>query len=381
MRRTLLELLLENIGPFDRLNFKVSEETINVIVGANGTGKSLMLKSLHLLCNVYNRVIEEAKQAKGKEEVCSNVADEVRRLIPDLFYIPPPDIFRIVRYGEGVGLMSLKLFDGQAQVTVLFRKDLGRVEVDYNLQVDVKKLREIRSIFYSHDLITLFNEEYVLHPGRESTRLDLCVSPLRTVIRKAEAERKLKEALKMFEKELTDFVEYVADAKVNIYMLKTDFSLVSEEGRIKIFGVTPEEWEIPLPLLGDGLSYVLFLKLLIYYHSFYDLVLLEEFESNLHPPLQYVCVRTLMLYLLKNLKKTIVLTTHSEHVLSSLLSLVRDGKLESEDLKIINLVYDAKKRASISEEIRVIEGELEKMPAGLFKIAYYDLMKSLMPKE
>jgi predicted ATPase len=110
-------------------------------------------------------------------------------------------------------------------------------------------------------------------------------------------------------------------------------------------------------------------------------ILIEEPEIHLHPRAQAKLVERLA-KISEEYNLQLILTTHSEHVLFRLLTLVREGTLKPEELKIYYFEREKTMPPKISiEELKVNEkGELDKGLKGFFEADLNELSRFVRAK-
>lgn len=131
-----------------------------------------------------------------------------------------------------------------------------------------------------------------------------------------------------------------------------DFRIQTQQGTVvNYFQTTDKGTRVPGLLVNDGFGvnqavYIL-AKLL---RVDVDTLMLEEPEIHLHPTVMRRFAKELCT-LVKEEHKQLALTTHSEHFLVSLLNCVRDGLLQTDDLRCYYVARE--KKATIFSEQKV----------------------------
>jgi len=142
-------------------------------------------------------------------------------------------------------------------------------------------------------------------------------------------------------------------------ILNRDFRTYTPPGTATVFfQTTDKNSRIPTYLVNDGFGVNQIVYMLAKIHRpEIKTVLIEEPEVHLHPSMVRALVRTLC-SIVKEEKKQIILTTHNEVFVSSLLSAVRRKDISPDEVKCY--LVKKEKRATKFEEQKVNEtGEIE----------------------
>jgi predicted ATPase len=123
--------------------------------------------------------------------------------------------------------------------------------------------------------------------------------------------------------------------KVHSYVRKIfnkDFQLTSQPGTSIFYLQTVDERGLTSELVneGFGVNQTIYLLTKVLRPDI-SIILIEEPEIHLHPTAQNNLMKAFV-EIVKQENKTLIISTHSEHIVSSLLSLVAENKLSPEDI-------------------------------------------------
>jgi energy-coupling factor transporter ATP-binding protein EcfA2 len=151
------------------------------------------------------------------------------------------------------------------------------------------------------------------------------------------------------------------------YSSKVDISRISSSNPPRI-GLSNLATNSNVALEPFSLAQLLYVMPLVLAARPSSTIMIEEPEIHLHPRAQAKLIECLAREA-KNRDLQLILTTHSEHVLFRLLTLVREGFLRPEELKVYYFERKEIMPPKISiEELRVDEkGELDKGLKGFFE--------------
>jgi len=149
--------------------------------------------------------------------------------------------------------------------------------------------------------------------------------------------------------------------KVHVYVrkiFKKDFQLTSSPGTSIFYLQTVDERGLTSELVNEGFgvnqTIYLLTKVL---RPEASVLLIEEPEIHLHPTAQSKLVEALV-EIVENENKTLIISTHSEHIISSLLSLVVENKI-SHDQIACYLCKKERGRTVVQEQKVNSKGQIE----------------------
>lgn len=157
-----------------------------------------------------------------------------------------------------------------------------------------------------------------------------------------------------------------------------DFRLYTPPGTATVFlQTTDKKARIPVLLVNDGfgVNQVLYLLAKMLRHESRTL-LIEEPEVHLHPTVIRNFAREICKFV-KEQKKQIILTTHSESFLSSVLTVVSEGLFAPEDLKCYWVVKDEGGHTIYKPQQVNEKGQIEGGLAAFIEAEIEDLKKFL----
>jgi hypothetical protein len=252
-------------------------------------------------------------------------------------YLKKP-ISHITEHGVDLHGFFIKIYGSQDDPSIELRKSEGE------------------TLLYRIKFEELIDEHICFCPvlrGEVGYEVSRPSRPLMERILKIIVERpELKDA---WNKLLSEILDY--DSKVDISWM--------EGNRLRLSNVATES-NVALEAFSLAqLLYVMPLALAVRPRS---TILIEEPEIHLHPRAQAKLIESLV-KVAKERDLQLILTTHSEHVLFRLLTLVREGILPSEELKIYYFERNRLKPPEVFiDELNVNErGELDKGLKGFFE--------------
>jgi predicted ATPase len=170
--------------------------------------------------------------------------------------------------------------------------------------------------------------------------------------------------------------------KVHFYVRKIfnkDFQLTSQPGTSIFYLQTVDERGLTSELVNEGFgvnqTIYLLTKVL---RPDVSIILIEEPEIHLHPTAQSNLVKAFV-EIARQENKTLIISTHSEHIVSSLLSLVAENKISPEDIACYLCEKD-EGRTIIKQQKVNSKGQIE---GGLtsFMEAEIEMLKKLVEKD
>lgn len=159
----------------------------------------------------------------------------------------------------------------------------------------------------------------------------------------------------------------------------TFYSELEPPSSVKILSKISKDNDIPFLFEGSGSQQMLFMLIPLVRASPFDTIFIEEPENHLHPKAQYELSK-LFAKFANDQNKQLVLTTHSEHIVSGFLNLVAKKELKPEDVVIYYFENDkgeAKVRNLAINEFGQVDGGLP----GFFEADVNELLEFLRGPE
>ena len=226
--------------------------------------------------------------------------------------------------------------------------------------IEVRSGSEGRALLYHGKFDDLLDESLLFCPALRGEIIKYEIyqygDPIKERVLKIVVERpELKES---WNKLLSEALDYSS---------KVDISRISDSNPLGI-GLSNLATNSNVALEPSSLAQLLYVMPLVLAARPSSTIMIEEPEIHLHPRAQAKLIECLAREA-KNRDLQLILTTHSEHVLFRLLTLVREGFLRPEELKIYYFERKEIMPPKISiEELRVDErGELDKGLKGFFE--------------
>lgn len=130
--------------------------------------------------------------------------------------------------------------------------------------------------------------------------------------------------------------------------------------------------EVNLPDVGFGVSQLLPVIVEGYYAPSGAILLIEQPEIHLHPMAQ-CCLGDLLIEIAKQ-KKTVIVETHSEHIISRVRRRIAEGKINRNDVSIY--YFEPGPEGSIVQELKINNlGQFENWPLGFFEEDFEEAVK------
>lgn len=323
-------------------------DKINVIVGANNSGKSSILQAIHFAIGTI--------QSMNLAGFLSGTGLQRQTVDPSkLIYIPSENVHAL---GSGGRLWE----DVDKSIRIEFVLDNGHsIEMSVlkgrnrNIQVSLSDVDVARSISNLEEPFTIFTpglagiaktEQYVSDGVllRTIARGDANLVLRNTLLRLWDERRRNQNWAKF----IVDLKEIFPDIEIRVnYAAPTDeFINVS---------INTSNGKIPLELTGTGVLQTI--QILSYIHYFSPkIIVIDEPDSHLHPNNQRL-ICSLLSTISDDRGVQVLLSTHSRHVIDSLqttakLLWVRAGKVEPvSDASLLSILLDLG-ALDIKEQIR-----------------------------
>lgn len=288
-----------NDAPFDLHN-------INVIVGANNSGKSSILQAIHFAIGTIQSLnLEGRLSGQGARTSTVNPAQ--------LIYVPSEDVHAL---GSGGRLWELQEYAVQIE--------LG-LETGETLKVSMRKGRNrnilitVSDVAVATRLSSLEQPFTIFTPGLAGiAKTEQYVSDgvlLRTIAR-GDANLVLRNTLLRLGSETTKWTNFITDLTEMFPGLSVAVSFQPETDQFIKVVVDSGTGVIPLEL--SGTSVLQTIQILSYIHCFSPrAIVLDEPDSHLHPNNQRLLC-SLLRTLSQNKNIQVILSTHSRHMLDAL---------------------------------------------------------------
>ncbi len=323
-------------------------DKINVIVGANNSGKSSILQAIHFAIATI--------QSMNLAGFLSGTGPRRQTVDPsNLIYIPSENVHAL---GSGGRLWE----DLDKSVRIEFVLDNGHViEMSIlkgrnrNIQVSLSDVEIARSISNLEEPFTIFTPGLA---GIAKTEQHVSDGVLLRTIARGDANLVLRNTLlrlwderrrnQNWNKFILDFNEIFPDIQIKVnYATRTDEF-------INVY-MNTRDGKIPLELTGTGVLQTI--QILSYIHHFSPkIIVIDEPDSHLHPNNQRL-ICSLLAMISDDRGVQVLLSTHSRHVIDSLqntakLLWVRAGKVEPvSDGSVLSILLDLG-ALDIKEQIR-----------------------------
>ncbi len=297
------------IQRFKRINDALFDlDSINVLVGANNSGKSSIIQGLHFAIGV----LQSVKLSNG------NINRNASTLSPtQLIYSPSESVYclgqggRLPTKSEEAIAINFTLTNGES-CEIKIRKGKNRnIAVAVNPVETAERVSDIKSPFsiFSPGLAGIAKSETYVSDG----------VLLRTLAR-GDANLVLRNILlRLWDKpEWNNFIEDLHEVfpETNI---KVNFLQETDE-HIQVM-ISTDSGDVPIELAGTGVLQAA--QILSYIHRFSPrLIVLDEPDSHLHPNNQRLLCKLLQT-IAEERDTQVLLTTHSRHVVDALGSSVK----------------------------------------------------------
>ncbi len=299
---------------------------VNVIVGANNSGKSSILQAIQFAVSIAQTAKFQSKTRWNKKEVLSTSLS-----YQQLIYAPLRDVSALAYRGrlsdkkeEGITII---LTEHQTELTteILVRKGRNR-----NLFINMEgkglgeRLQLIEHPFsiYVPGLAGIPDIEEYKNPG---------------IVRKAAARgdgnKVFRNVLYLLKQDQDKWEQFIRDLK-QIFNLEIDVNFTPEVDEFIDCVVKEGDVSLPIDLAGTGVMQAV--QILSYVNVYTPKILiLDEPDSHLHPDNQRRLAKMLV-KLSEERNLQVVLTTHSRHLMDELSEIakihwVKNGKLVEED--------------------------------------------------
>lgn len=280
-------------------------EELNVLVGANNSGKSSVIQGVHFAIALLQAVGLEGKFSSASNKLSASLSPE------QLIYSPSDDVYALASGGrlvesEGSAMeFSFTLDDGDS-CSITVRKGRNR-----NIMVAVENARVAERLSSLEKPFSIFS------PGLAGiTKSEAYVSDgvLMRALARGDANLVLRNILLRlwntpeWSTFLDDLHEVFPGVELRVtFRERTDEFIIAE---VKLEG----RW-VPLELSGTGVLQAT--QILSYIHKFSpSLVVLDEPDSHLHPNNQRLLC-SLLRRVSEDRNTHVLLTTHSRHVVDA----------------------------------------------------------------
>ncbi|WP_330442989.1 AAA family ATPase [Flavobacterium sp. C4GT6] len=320
--------------------------TINIIVGANNSGKSRFMRSLMRIRKItrvnkesfekYNDIVEEFNLLLAEKYIDFNENQSLKRLTSDF------TIFHNIRRNS-------KVLSGSSRYAFAysFSNNIVPLQDDMTDELNVIKIYYIPTLRTAHSLYSAtkeatsnpnyikttyqrLDEDVYLETLRKNYSLDNKLDVFtgmdlyEQVLNSRNAEKNVRERFELFEnflsKNFFDGKQIDIVAKFN----KSDSKQGKTDSELILIHVEGEKQTRKLHDLGDGIQALIILMYKIFMAEDNSFFFIDEPELNLHPGMQRLFLEQIATNpeLLKK-KLTYIISTHSNHFLD--LTLEKDN--------------------------------------------------------
>lgn len=168
----ITKLSLKNFAAFKELEIDFSSR-INVIIGGNGTGKTILLKAAYALCSGALSLRNISKSTKGE------IRDAITSKLARVFLPMEGKIGRMRRYGSSDKAKLEAVFSSDEKLSISFHSNSKSVAIDenidygrYNYSPVFIPTKEVLSILAG--VSSEKSDKETIHSLFDDTCLDLC---------------------------------------------------------------------------------------------------------------------------------------------------------------------------------------------------------------
>ena len=300
---------------------------INVLVGANNSGKSSVLQALQFATSVAQTAKLYSQTTKfDKNSVWAT------SVYPDqLIYSPVKDPYVLAKGGIlkediNLGISVAFVEDSNEKVTATFRKGRNKnIAARFEGETVGQHLASLENPFcmYVPGLAGI--------PFEEEIRT---VGIVRRIAAKGDSNTVFRNVINLLSQDAEKWELFLSDLKVIFPAI--DFTISANpnvDGSIDVrFQLNPSDPMLPIDLAGTGVLQAIQIAAYVNYFK-PALLLLDEPDSHLHPNNQRA-LATLLVSLSDRTETTILISTHSRHLMSALhedarFFLVKNGTISS----------------------------------------------------
>lgn len=333
---------------------ELSLEKINVLVGANNSGKSSILQALQFVTSVAqaSKLYAKTRVTFKNEKWSTTVAPA------QLIYSPVKDPFTL---GTG-GNLSQNL---DRCISISFVDDQ---EHTVNGKINRGKNKNINAAFTGEYLglqLTAMDKPFCMYvPGLAGITFEEEIRPIGTVRKiaaKGDSNTVFRNVLYRLHEDATKWESFISNLKgifPNI-VIKVD-AKPETDGTIDVeFTLDEGTSYLPIDLAGTGVLQAI--QITAYVNYFQPaLLLLDEPDSHLHPSNQRLLADLLVALTSEN-ETTVIISTHSRHLMSALHNdakffLVRNGTVSDEEFNYFSWLLEL---GALDEYDRIKNGELK----------------------
>lgn len=352
----LTNLKISNFKSIRELNTRLPALTI--IVGANSSGKSSILQAILLLVQNSNQLLISSK---GTLSIKGSLLDLG---LSDSIIFSGANSDKID--------ISLNFLDGAAaDITIDYKEGVNNL----NFTRNTDNFKDLSSIFirYAPALRTGPRQFYSKSGEREneypvSLNAEEVMSFIDTNRDSLVDEHMLypRSSNNNLSNQLNDWLSTISSgfqihttAADGVDVTKVSFRN-SQKGAININSSAPN--------VGFGLSYILPILTSLLSSKTDDIIILENPEAHIHPEGQMNVGRLISLAASKS-DRSLIVETHSDHIINAVRLAVKQGILSTNDVVIINTSLGISEESTFTrlEEIKIDEnGKLSTWPEGFF---------------
>lgn len=300
---------------------------INVLVGANNSGKSSVLQALQFATSVAQTAKLYSQTTKfDKNSVWAT------SVYPDqLIYSPVKDPYVLAKGGIlkediNLGISVAFVEDSNEKVTATFRKGRNKnIAARFEGETVGQHLASLENPF------SMYVPGLAGIPFEEEIRT---VGIVRRIAAKGDSNTVFRNVINLLSQDAEKWELFLSDLKVIFPAI--DFTISANpnvDGSIDVrFQLNPSDPMLPIDLAGTGVLQAIQIAAYVNYFK-PALLLLDEPDSHLHPNNQRA-LATLLVSLSDRTETTILISTHSRHLMSALhedarFFLVKNGTISS----------------------------------------------------
>lgn len=344
-----------SIDRFKSIDSAILElDKINVLVGANNAGKSSVLQALQFTTSVAQTARLYSQSAKfDKDGVWAT------SVYPDqLIYSPVKDPYALAKGGilkedSHMGISVSFIEDTGESVVATFRKGRNKnIAARFEGQVVGQHLSSLDSPFcmYVPGLAGI--------PFEEEIRT---VGVVRRIVAKGDSNTVFRNVLNLLYSDGAKWELFLADLKAIFPEIEFQINAnPNVDGFIDVkFRLSENDPMLPIDLAGTGVLQATQIAAYVNYFQ-PSLLLLDEPDSHLHPDNQRA-LATLLISLSDRTETTIIISTHSRHLMSALhgdakFFLVKNGMISNSEY---NHYIGLLELGALDEYDHIKEGDLK----------------------
>lgn len=316
------KITIKRFKALNDISFELGK--INVIVGANNSGKSSVLQALQFATSVaqtakaYYPNSTYSKKGKGSVTITPE----------QLIYSPLKDPYSLSH-------KSVLKSDITKCIFVSFVQDDGhKIDISISKGKNKNLVAKFEGEFLGKDIASLEAPFCMYVPGLAGIPFSeeiKAIGAVRRIAAKGDSNTIFRNILKLLKEDAQKWASFIADMKYLFPTIELEVNPHEEiDGSIEVFfKLRPDDIFEPIDLAGTGVLQAIQIAAYVNFFS-PKLLLLDEPDSHLHPNNQNA-LSSLLIHLVENNDFSIILSTHSRHLMSALRNdaqffLVQNGK-------------------------------------------------------